>query len=254
MNDTIIAFAAHHPVINIHYHHCYQVVVSLKNTFDSTINGKLHTGLRGFIINRTVKHFCTAPEISAIVLLIEPESQIGWQIKTLLGGEQFMRIEALFSPKQLLSLQVAEAQLQNAEVLNETCNILFEMLFPNVLKTFAVESDSRLQVIQTYIENHIEERIVLDDIARLVFLSSERVRHLFVQDIGMPFSQYLLWKRIKNVMYDVLKNNTSIMDAALKNGFTDQAHFSKIFKRMFGTSAKPLLKNSRYIQFLWPRL
>jgi AraC-like DNA-binding protein len=40
--------------------------------------------------------------------------------------------------------------------------------------------------------------------------------------------------------------------ASIQNGFTDQAHFTRLFRRTFGVSAKDLLKNSRYVQFLTP--
>ena len=68
----------------------------------------------------------------------------------------------------------------------------------------------------------------------------------------MPFSQYILWKRIKQVIFQVLQNGVPMATAAVQNGFTDQAHFARLFRRTFGVSAKQLLKNSRYVQFLTP--
>jgi len=112
--------------------------------------------------------------------------------------------------------------------------------------------DDRIREALTYIDHRLDNPLVLDEVAGGVFLSAERFRHLFVQETGVSFSQYVLWKRIKQVIFQVLQQGLSMSTASIQNGFTDQAHFTRLFRRTFGVSAKQLLKNSRYVQFLSP--
>ena len=112
--------------------------------------------------------------------------------------------------------------------------------------------DGRVGKAVEFINAHLGENIRLEDLAGRMSLSPERARHLFAQTTGAPFSQYILWKRVKRVIVTVLQEKSSLTEASINAGFTDQAHFCHIFKRTFGMPAKALLKNSRYIQFLTP--
>jgi len=65
------------------------------------------------------------------------------------------------------------------------------------------------------------------------------VRHLFVEQTGLPFRTYLLWRRLMRGL-EAFASGASLTDAALGAGFSDSAHFSRTFRRMFGTAAAAL--------------
>ena len=252
MKNSIISFAAHHAAIDIHYHHCFQIVVSIHNSFDCSIEDQNFTDFKGFIINQRYRHSCKATDSSVIVLLIDAESTLGQNLKVLLKDRLFLRIEEVLSPEQLASVQVKNHERYEIQILSEKYEKLFHMLFPDHLSLSVL--DSRIENATLYIDKNTHRKIELSEIAELCFLSGERTRHLFVEQIGIPISQYILWKRIKKVIYEVLKREIPLTEAAIEFGFSDDAHFSRIYRRMFGTSPKPMLKNSRYIQFLNPAL
>ncbi|MDZ4807960.1 MAG: helix-turn-helix domain-containing protein, partial [Bacteroidota bacterium] len=253
-DNNVICFIAHNSVVDIHYHTCFQIVVSFQSTFNCLIEGNEYGNMKGFIINQTIKHSCKAQDTSVFVYLIDAESYLGWQLKEMLSGKAFLDIESLLTKHQLQQLIV---QCNRASSIKEM-KIVADDLLENILPTQAEQKnkimDDRISKVMEYIEHNLDNPISLDDISKQIFLSPERARHLFVQQTGTPFSQYILWKRIKNIITAVLKNNIPIVNAAIQAGFTDQAHFSRIFKRMFGASAKPLLKNSRFVQFLTPEV
>ena len=252
MSNSIISFAAHHAMIDIHYHHCFQIVVSICNTFDCTIENQNYSNFKGFVINQRHKHSCSAQDSSVIVLLVDAESNLGQHLKELLKENLFLNIENVLSAEQLQLLQVDEEDRFDMEILAARYEQLFQMVFPNHLQPSLF--DPRIEQAIAYIDANISRKIELTEIAAVTHLSSERLRHLFVQQIGIPFSQYILWKRIKKVIVEVLKKDIPFTDAAIQCGFSDDAHFSRMYRRMFGSSAKPMLKNSRYIQFLNPAL
>jgi len=80
----------------------------------------------------------------------------------------------------------------------------------------------------------------IEDAARLACLSSSRFRALFAREVGLPFRQYRLWRRMAHVA-QVAAKGASLTDAALGAGFSDSAHLSTSFKTMFGISPGFLL-------------
>ena len=130
--------------------------------------------------------------------------------------------------------------------------LIFSTILPTPFQQSESLSDERVTKAVNFIETNLAESLNLEDIADLMFLSTERARHLFAQKTGSPFSQYILWKRIKQVIIASLQDNLSLTEAALNSGFADQSHFTRTFKKTFGMSPKTHLKNSRFVQFLNP--
>jgi AraC-like DNA-binding protein len=232
----MISFLARHAMVDVHYHQCFQVVVSLKRPIDSVIDGTLHQGLCGFFVNQYVPHSCRAEDSPALVYFIDAESYQGWQLKNMLDGRPFLAIDAIPEVTDKDMLRFSED--------------LLEGWLPG--STWSRPIDERIVAALAYIDGRLDEPLALEEVAGKVYLSAERLRHLFVQEMGVAFSQWVLWKRIKNVIFQVLQKEAPMSAASVQSGFTDQAHFARIFRRTFGVSAKEMLKNSRYVQFLSP--
>lgn len=64
-------------------------------------------------------------------------------------------------------------------------------------------------------------------------LSPSRFTHLFKEQTGMSFRSYLLWIKIKKAL-EFYSQRSNFTDAAHEAGFSDSAHFSRIFSRTFG--------------------
>jgi AraC family transcriptional regulator len=60
-----------------------------------------------------------------------------------------------------------------------------------------------------------------------------------VEHTGLPFRTYLLWLRLTKAV-GVFAGGRSLTEAAHEAGFADSAHFSRTFRRMFGTQAAAL--------------
>jgi AraC-like DNA-binding protein len=63
---------------------------------------------------------------------------------------------------------------------------------------------------------------------------------LFVEQTGVPFKTYLLWLRLVRAVELYSQGANSLTDAAHAAGFADSAHFSRVFKRTFGSPATTL--------------
>ncbi len=77
------------------------------------------------------------------------------------------------------------------------------------------------------------ENVSLQTLAGGAGLSPGRFRHLFQDETGFSFSAYRLWaKTLKAVKQ--LADSPHLMKAVHEGGFSDQPHFSHVFRRSFG--------------------
>ena len=251
-DQNIVSFIARGARVEVHRHHCFQIVVSINGTFDCTLGGEFFKNRTGFIVNQNVPHSCSAQNASVFVYFVDAESFYGWQLKEMLAGAKFIDIEDFFSAAQRQIYYAEGNQLLPPEKLKQMMNEIFDCILPAPHKSPENPLDERIARAVEFVETNLPDNLNLERIADLIYLSPERTRHLFVQATGVPFSQFVLWKRLKNVIVLVARDGFSLTDAAHESGFADQAHLCRTFRRIFGINAKTHLKNSRYVQFLNP--
>lgn len=75
-------------------------------------------------------------------------------------------------------------------------------------------------------------------------LSASRFQHLFTHEVGVPFRRYRAWCRMRAAIAAVL-DGANLTDAAHAAGFSDQPHFSREFRRIFGAPPYHGLANAR---------
>lgn len=253
---NVMCFYTDISVVDVHYHSCYQIVVSTESTYDSIIEGRAYKNLKGFIIDKYIKHSCTAEKGSFLVYYIESKSFLGKQLKRILNSESFIDIESLVSKQILNQLKVdfSKENISVAEIKTLSDQLLYNLFEGSVAPLKDERFDDRIERAKLFINENLYDSITLEKVASHIFLSPDRARHLFLEQIEVPFSQYVLWKRIKAVLRSVLNGNSTLYEASIQYGFTDQSHFNRFFKRMFGISATAILKNSRFVQFIYPEL
>lgn len=253
---NIMCFYTDISVVDVHYHSCYQIVISTKYTYDSVIENQHYKNLKGFIIDKYTKHSCTAPKGSFLVYYIESKSFLGKQLKQMLDNKIFIDIETILTQQQLENLKTnfSKDNLSTSNIKTLSDNLLSDIFNASIKPINSEKTDDRVAKTIQFINENISESLTLEKVAENIYLSPERTRHLFLEQVEVPFSQYILWKRIKAVLTAVIQGKQTFFDASLQYGFTDQSHFNRFFKRMFGISATIILKNSRFVQFIYPEL
>lgn len=99
--------------------------------------------------------------------------------------------------------------------------------------------DPRIEKLIVWVTARLDQAVSLNDAAALVGLSPGRTRHLFVQQTGLPFRTFLLWLRLVRAV-EIFAGGASLTEAAHGAGFSDSAHLSRTFHRMFGIVATSL--------------
>jgi AraC-like DNA-binding protein len=163
------------------------------------------------------------------VIFIEPETLEGRAITRRLAGQP------LALPADALA--VAPERLERAwrvEQSADAVRALAIQLVEGLSRTVRQEaSDPRvLQAIALNRERG-DDGVVLEELAAAVKLSPSRLRHLFVQETGMPLRTYALWRRLLQV-WDRLMEGETLSRAAHSAGFADSAHLSRTARTMFG--------------------
>lgn len=90
----------------------------------------------------------------------------------------------------------------------------------------------------TYIKEHYAHKITLSEVAEKTFVSQWHLSKLLNKHMGQSFSDILNQIRIDEAKKLLSDPALRISDIAEEVGFLDVAHFSRVFKKQTGISAK----------------
>lgn len=94
-----------------------------------------------------------------------------------------------------------------------------------------------------YIENNLNKKIQLKELADKAFLSKYHFHRVFHSVVGEPVAEYIRKKRLEEAANELLTTENKIIDIALKYQFSNQESFTKAFKRLYGIPPKEFRKN-----------
>jgi AraC family transcriptional regulator len=91
-----------------------------------------------------------------------------------------------------------------------------------------------LQQVIDYIEDHIQENIEPEDLAKLVGYSPYHFYRLFHKQVGYTLMDYVLRRKLQYALFELV-NGKKVIQIAMDYGFETHAGFTKAFKRCFGS-------------------
>ena len=90
--------------------------------------------------------------------------------------------------------------------------------------------------LMTYLEANIGSSIQIPDLAQLIGLSPSHFCRAFKKSVGISPHAYLMRKRVEHAQGLMLATCESLSQIAADCGLTDQAHFTRLFRRFVGES------------------
>ena len=99
-----------------------------------------------------------------------------------------------------------------------------------------------------YIHDNLYHDITLEELSAQTHLSKYHFLRVFKKSIGLTPHQYIIVERIQKAKELVLKGK-SLSEVGLDVGFSDQSHFIRNFRKIYGYSPKLLLQKSNFILY-----
>ena len=87
-----------------------------------------------------------------------------------------------------------------------------------------------------YIEDHLDETINVNEMARSFGYSHVHLNRLFKEIMGSTISQYIRNNKMEWAKRWLLDQDITISEIAYKLGYAHSGHFSRIFQSIAGTS------------------
>jgi AraC family transcriptional regulator len=234
------------PMLKLHSHYCYQVMCSLRGYFSCRVGDTTFSNIQSIIINKRVAQSSPVIDTPMLICIIDPTSRLGAQLALLLGTNDYLLPEQKPDNSHISIPEDYEKADPQAiagivdEYLKRTCYVAN---FKQKLR------DERISSALKIIDFTLRFEISLDEVARCIFLSPDRFRHLFKEETGMAFSHYVIWERIKKVMELTRLNINPIYKNCNAYRFSDQAQFNHLFIKMFGINPGYILKRYRVGHF-----
>ncbi|MFE3602954.1 GyrI-like domain-containing protein [Streptomyces sp. NPDC059096] len=92
----------------------------------------------------------------------------------------------------------------------------------------------RLNQAMEHIEDHLDRRVEVADLARIAMTSEYHLRRLFSALAGIPLSEYVRRRRLTVAGADVLAGNPTLLEIAVRYGYTSGEAFARAFRAMHG--------------------
>jgi AraC-like DNA-binding protein len=220
---------------DFHAHHAIQVTFGLGGWFkldtaDLSVRGE------AVAVAADTPHVFEAEGLIAMIF-IEPESRFGRAV----ARDLFADAKLAAVPRDRLEHLCARIRdnFRAATRDDETLVTLGRDLLASLAAGRTQEPDVRVRRVIAWAASQLDGRVSLEDAVSVAGISASRLRHLFVEQTGLPFKTYLLWLRLTRAV-DRIAAGVSLTQAAHDAGFSDSAHLSRTFRRMFGVAPAAL--------------
>lgn len=94
----------------------------------------------------------------------------------------------------------------------------------------------QIKRLKSHIDARITERLCLDDLSALVRLSTSYFSAAFKRSFGVPPHNYIVARRVEFAKRQILSGDAPLCRVALDCGLADQAHLTRVFRRVTGTT------------------
>lgn len=98
-----------------------------------------------------------------------------------------------------------------------------------------------------YIENNVEQKIMLDDLARLTNLSPNHFHKIFTEAMGITPNAYITKIKLDRAKELLIRTDLPISEISTRCGFENIPYFSYLFKKQVDVSPGEFRKRHSYI-------
>lgn len=227
-------------VVPPHAHHAIQIVIALDGCTAIRGHDDEWREARGIIVRPDVIHSFDCNGAMGALLFVDPESTEGVWLRASLAQEITSVPDARLGSCVLNLRTFVEQPFEGMEP-GSLIRHTVHALSPGAPPTRRL--DTRVTTVLNAIRASDDLRISLEDAAAMAFLSPSRFAHLFKDQAGLPFSRYMLWRKLTRAMVAIGSERT-IAAAAHAADFADAAHLTRTFYQMVGMAPSVLMRGA----------
>lgn len=121
----------------------------------------------------------------------------------------------------------------------------FKVVIDPAVKKQSEKNVRRIGVVLQYVRQHYNERITLDEAARVVALNREYFSRFFKKYMGMTFMDYVFAIRLEHAYNDIIETDCPITDIIESCGFgKNYTTFLVKFRELYGCAPGELRKRN----------
>lgn len=154
---------------------------------------------------------------------------------------EFSRIQARTDPYKNLQLQAIADRVLALLIMNFTVDAPQNRNLGR-RKDYEIR---RLQLITQFINDHYQEKLNLDDIARASSVSKEYLSRFFKKEMRITVNNYLANVRSQHARNQILNSNMTLTEIVYENGFASLRAMNRDFKKLYGITASQFKKNNK---------
>ena len=121
------------------------------------------------------------------------------------------------------------------EALMELISLIGNYIVESENKLFflsQINERDKISSARQYVEKKYQQKFTVSDVANYVYLSPSHFSHLFKNDTGLSFVQYLNVYRVEKAEELLMNTSMDITEIAYKVGFQSIPHFNRIFRKI----------------------
>lgn len=170
-----------------------------------------------------------------------------------LSDEKNGQFHRMFDTERLQSLNFTSYQEYTLELLKAQTFIQSSVIA--LLEKYPLENNKhipdtqRVQPAIQYINDHFTEPIRLEQLANLCCMSPNYFHKIFTQTLNSTPANYITLLRMNTALQQLINNKCTIKEIAYELGFTDDAYFSRVFKKYYGITPGDYKQKRKEILF-----
>ena len=216
--------------IKLHYMHTNYHLVAFKNLFLVQHPGETVKAINGDDI-ATAYTLRLYPEVmTSVKAALGLKTDVPY-FPSMLSEERLNAPIAKLASEALTALDLGASHLEcESRLLGLMHAVLTHMSDTPPPEEKLGDEHSAVSLVKEVLHAHVEETVRLEDLASLTNLSTFHVIRVFKRDVGLSPHEYQTNLRLTRAK-GLLAQGEKIMDVALDVGYSDQAHFTRTFKR-----------------------
>lgn len=219
-----------------HAHHAMEIIFAVDGnlTVYSGKNIKAH----GVIIRPDTPHSVTSDGLTISILLF-PETELCNEVSALLSGKNIVKLEAPVVGDLKKHFKNYTSKHFNEDSI---CTLLSQSVGSGHARDISQNQiDFRVTKVIDLIKSSPQKSVPFARLISESGLSESRLLHLFKKETGTTIRKFALWNKLQHAIKLHLAGN-NLTKAASLSGFTDAAHFNRVFVSNFGLNPSFMLK------------